>query len=372
MNTFGTSALKFGLCDPRDVRINRQRFRRDDIPSLEKTNTFVCPIGRDIAEGYILLPLKEYQQLNSYATSFQLTLGTTVLQNLAIVQAQCVSKGLTSDPNALYLIEVTDARGVLCNEWFKFPINAQYNMRAPAYPQLYYSGSLNAGTAWTWSTMVGNLWPSLLGTYTGLPSVPTGTPENWYFAGVSVWDALCDVLDHLGMVVAYNPMTAVYSVVAPGTTDTVFTSLQTKYLGNLEDDLDWLDAGSGRFPKTLVVYFKIRSEQYGQEETVRRDSSQWSSTPLYAISVATPYTTAAGTHFLHDDFSIRVDYDNNPLAADVATATTIATERMTQYFRTIPSFRSQMYAGALPFYTGSQVDKVTWSPGWRTTITRGE
>lgn len=371
MNTFGTSTLKFPLCDPREAIANRQRFAREAIPDLEKANSLSCPLGREAATGWVLLPYYEYAELDAYSTSFQLTADELILSNLAIRRAQCVSTGLITDPNALYLIEITDRRGILSNRWFQYPINAQYNMRAPAYPQLYYSGSLNAGVAWTWSQMIENLWPSLLGTFPGLPTVPANTPENWYFAGVPVWKALNDVLDHLGMAIAYGTS---YTIVNQGVTDAAFTALQTLYAPNLEDDLNWLDEGSGRFPKTVIVYFRRRQEQYGQEETVRRDGSQWSSTPLYAISVNTAYTDGVGYHYLHDDFTIRVDYDGVELAADVATATTIATERVTQYLRTIDDTMTQVYAGALPFYPGSKIDKVCWKQkdrGWQTTIEMG-
>ena len=390
MNTFGIGSKLFQLVDPRSVRANRARFRRDVVPNLDRANSFYCPSGRLPCRGWILLPRYEYVKLDSYSNSFELTVGSmSPFKSLSVVQAQCISRGIEADANALYLIEVTDGRGVLRNKWFQFPVNSQYNIRAPGYPQLYYSGSLNSGTAWTWSGMIGNLWglmSAFIGTYPGLPTTPSGTPENWVFAGVSAWDALCDVLDHLGMAVACDSTaTSPYTIVYKGAADTAFDTLQTKYAGNLEDDLEWIDTGSGRVPKTIVVYFTLRTDQYGQEETVRRDSLQWTSTPLYSISVTAPatFTSATGTHYLHDDFTIRQDLDGVANSADVATATTIASNRVDQYFAKVYGqllgCMSQTYSSELPFLTGSKVDCISWTQdfsnqrrqGWKTHIYRG-
>lgn len=377
MNSFGTSQLKFGLCDAKDVISNRELFQRDAILELEKVTSLYC--GK-YTKGWILLPLYELQQLNLYATNFELEAGNLLLKNLAIVQAQCVTTGIIDAKESLYLVELTDARSILCNKWFKFPINAQYNMRSPAYPQSYYSGSLNSGIAWTWSTMLSSIWTSmsLLSSFPGLPVIPTGTPENYDFTGVSAWDALCEMLRHLGLMIACDlTSSSPFTIVSDGADDAVFTAKQTLYNNRLEEDLAWLDVGSGRVPKTVVVYFRYRTEQYGQEETVRGDSLQLVSNQLYSISVATAFTLATGIHFLHDDFTIRRDYDGVTNTNDVATAAIIAVERVQQYmdivYNRTTGNMTQVYAGALPFTTGSQVDSVCWQQtktGWRTTIAR--
>ncbi len=184
MNTFGSTKQQFALCDPREIRANRQRFRRDAVRLLARANSFYCPSGRWPSRGWVLLPRYEYNQLVNYSTSLQLTVDRLPpLTNLSMVHAQCVTRGLASDPNALYLIEVTDDRGVLWNSWFQCPTVSQYNVRAPAYPGNFYSGSTNSGIAWTWNTMVQDLWNQLnavggggivLGNYPGLPINPTG------------------------------------------------------------------------------------------------------------------------------------------------------------------------------------------------------
>ena len=393
MNTFGSASLQFGLFDPKGVRANRERFRRNAVPALDRANSFYCPAGRWPAKGWLLMSRDEYISLISYSTSLQLNIGDTrnadnvqTLKNLSIVQAQCVTRGLASDTNALYLVEVTDARGILCNEWFQFPATAYYNIRAPAYPQTFYPLSLNSGTTWTWSTMIRDLWLAMtqLGAWPGLPSAPAGTPEGFWFLGVPAWTALCDLLDHLGMTVACD-LTAAnpYTIVAMGAADAAATALQTRYLTNLEDDLEWIDTGAGRVPKTVKVLFRRRNGTYGTEELVRYDPPFM--TPSYEVSVTAPatFSSAIGTHSIWSDFTVRYDIDGVIFAADAAMAASIAAERATQYFNKVywqtTGYMSKAYAGALPFKVGSQVDGVAWvqdyanqsRQGWRTMIVRG-
>ena len=394
MNAFGSTALQFALVDPRSVVADRQRFRRETESLLSHVNHFYCPAGRWPFKGWILLPRREYIQLDSYSTALQLNLGDTTnpdnvatFKNLSIVNARCVTRGLAADLDALYLIEITDGRGIVCNEWFKFPLTSSYNIRAPAYPQTFHPGSMNGGTTWTWSTMLQDIWTQMgtfLGAWPGLPSTPNGTPEAFWFQGVPAWTALCDVLNHLGMTVVCDlTKNSPFTIVSHGAADAAFDLLTTKYVTNLEDDLEWIDTGAARVPKTVKVLFRRRNDVYSTEETVRLTAPQWSMEPLYSVSVTAPTTfaSAVGTHYIWSDFTVRYDMDGVAVAADTATATTIAQERVTQYFAEIYDqtlgHMTRVYATALPFTTGSQVDGVCWwmdstnRYGWRTQVVRG-
>ncbi len=393
--TFGTSAKQVRLADPEDIRRRRARFRRPAVPALALANSLYVPGGELPARGWILLVRSDYDLIRGYATTYSLTIqsrGVPALtfSNLSIVTARCVSTGLSGDANAIYLVELTDARGVLANEWFAAPTNSYYNVLAPAYPGLYYDGSLDGGAGgapWNWNGMVGDVWAQmpLLGSYPGLPSAPSGTPTNWNLPGIPAWKALCAMLAHLGMGVACDLTSATaYSIVSLGGTDAAFDALTLKYAVRLQDDLEPLDTGAGRVPGTVVVYFRRVNQMYGTEETVRKDSNQWATSAVYAVSVPAPafFAGAPGTGYLWDDFAVRYDVDNQPLAADVATALAIATKRVSQYFDLIYSRTSgamnRLYAGALPFYAGSQVDGVRWSQdystgreAWVTQVVRG-
>lgn len=386
MNTFGSGATQVPLFSPKSVIADRQRFGREAMPNLEKVNSICCPAGRQPSTGYILLKKTDYDRLDKYSTSLELRITPeVVLKHLAIVQAQCVTQGL-GDP--LYLIELTDARGILLNKWFQTPLLAKYNIRALAYPEAFYYNTLNAGTTWTWSTMLQNIWPGLLGTWPGLPLQPLGTPEGLSFEGVSSWDTLCDILEYLGLAVACNLMSASpFTIVEQGAADTSFSALTARYSPLLEDDLTYIDTGSGRVPKEVTVLFRRRNRVYGTEETVYLENDdlaqQWLIKDIYPITVAAPTTfaAAAGNHYIWSDFTIRYDQNSDPLAEDVVTATFIAAERVRQYFakiyhQTLGSM-SRTYASALPFITGSQVDSVTYymdesrRQGWKTKLTRG-
>ncbi len=380
------------LYDSRLVREDRRRFNRDLPPELFRANCLYVPGGKWPARGWILLRRGDYDNLTSKYSRFALQIddfknGPVTFQNLVIVQARCMTRGTEANRDAIYLVEITDQRGVLWNRWFSFPTTSQYNVRSPAYPEQYYLPSLDAGVVWTWQTMIRDLWNQMgtfLGAFPGMPLTPVGGPENFLFPGESCWLALNRVLDLLGCSVSADlTQTAPYTIDQEGAADPVFAAATARYEGLKEDDYEWIDTGSGRVPGTVIVYFHRRNQYYGTEETVRRDTLQWSSTPLYPVPLAAPATFlgATGTAFLWDDFTVRYDVDNTPLAADVVTANLIAAERVTQLFRQIfdgtAGNMKRVYAGALPFAAGSLVDGVCWKEdyregrlAWRTEVIR--
>ncbi len=388
------------LYDVRGVRAHRQRFFRDDIPELRYANSLLVPGDKWPARGWVLVRRGDYDQIPSlYATNFQLRIddlnnGPLLFRNLALVQARCVSRGFAADPNALYLVELTDRRGVLWNRWAHFPTTSQYNVRSPAYPGQYNLASLRGGVPWTWDQLVGDLWGQMLpflGPYPGLPSVPTGTPEGWTFPGVPVLEALRDVLHQLGMTLSANLLLdAPYGIVAPEMADAAHVALLAKYQDLLEDDYEWIDMGSGRVPGQVIVYFHRRNEVYGTEETVRNDTLTWTANAVYAVTVPAPapYDAAAGTGHVWSDFTVRFDADSLPLPADVAAAAAVAADQASQYYahvtRGAQGYSRLVFAGALPFRTGSQTDGVRWYQdfqrpgmdgvsrfGWCTEVLRG-
>lgn len=386
MNTFGTIARQVPLVALSGIQENRRRFRRGMLSKLALANSLYVPIGRQIARGWILLSRKNYDLIRGYGNTFQLTLDTLTFKKLAIVQARCVTTGVVGDPNAIYLVEITDRRGLLKNTWFQYPTNSYYNVLAPAYPTLYYVTTLNPSTSnpWSWSEMVSDLWTAsgFLGTYPGLPIAGGGAPVNWYNPGVSLWDTMCNVLEHLGCGVACDlTQDSPYSIVSLGADDAVFDRLVAAH--KAEDDAEWIDVGSGRVPGSVTVYFRRKNQYYGTEETVTRDGNQWSTNAVYSTTLAAPaaFTGAQGIHFLWDDFCVGYDTDGTPLAADVTTAGSIASARVSQYFDNIYSrtsgYMNRTYSGVLPFYAGSQVDGVCWKygegrAGWITQILRGD
>lgn len=382
MNTFGTTQVQVALVDPRDARDYRRRFELDAIPELQYANSLYCPLGKYPARGWILLARGDYDSIRGYGTDYRLVLDSTTFRHLSIVQARCVTRGIANDPGAIYLVELTDKRGLLWNRFFKFPTESYYNMLAPAYPERYYEDSGNH----TWSTMIRDLWLQMpyLGAFPGLATSVTEVPYNWDLQGVSAWEALCAMLRQLGMGISVNLMNAVpYGIVRLGATDAAFNTLQSANC--LQDDLEWIDLGAGRVPGSVVVYFRRVNQYYGTEETVRRDTLQYVTNSVYSVTIPAPvsFLGAVGTHFLHDDFIVRYNTDGTPLAADTALANIIAIERVNQYFDNIYAGTSgnmnRTYAGIVPFYAGSLCDGVCWKQdmsqhrlAWQTQVLRGE
>lgn len=384
------------LYDSRRVREERQRFRRDLFPEVLKANSLYCPSGRWPARGWLLLRREDYVKLAPYG-KFALQIddfknGPLLFQNLYLVQARCVTRGTAANPDSIYLVEVTDARGVLWNRWFAFPTTSQYNVRSPAYAEQFYTRSmriLGGGgilVPWNWPTMVGDLWQQMaawLGLFPGLPVTPPDIPEGWIFPGEPAWLALDRMLDHLGCVVAVDlTQASPYTIVQIGAADNNFTALTNQSIP--EDDFEYIDTGQARVPGQVVVYFHKRYQFYGTEETVRRDNLQWSSTPLYSVTVNAPaqFTGATGLASVWDEYTVRVDVDNNVIPADAAMANVIAVDRAQQYYTKIYrgtlGYLRRVYPGTLPFAAGSQVDGVCWSEdyslgrgGWRTEVIRG-
>lgn len=393
-NTFGG----YPLYDAYEVRRHRRHYRYDDVPELEWANSLYVPRGRWPARGWLLMRRSEFNQLDPYTTHSLVIQdygkrantaenAAITFQNLSIVQARQISGGITSDPNSILLVEITDPRGTVWNEWFQIPTQSQYNIRSPAYPELFYSASMNGASNWNFSAMIGDLWGQMtaLGTYPGLSSTPSWTPEGWSFPGESAWKAVCSILNYLGMTVAVDLTSATpYTIVdfdgADAANDTRFTT----YEGVREDDWNYTDVGLGRVPRYVRVFFHRRNQYYGTEETVRRDAFQWSSTPLYSVLIdnVTNFPQATGTAGVWADFTVRYDVDNSPLAADVTTAGTIATTLANAYFRSIQKgtskYLKRVYVGALPFTPGPQIEGVCWRhdysverKGWLTDVVMG-
>src|SRR5262249_25147121 len=130
-NVFGPSAgisssQAYQLVDPRRVVAARNRFRRMAIPELELANSLYVSSGKWPARGWIVLRRQDYNALagsggtGTYATNLRLQIDSfdprlppVTFTDLSIVQARCVSRGISSDPNAVYLVEITDRRGLL-------------------------------------------------------------------------------------------------------------------------------------------------------------------------------------------------------------------------------------------------------------------
>ncbi len=185
--------------------------------------------------------------------------------------------------------------------------------------------------AWTWSTMAGDIWALMtgaLGTFPGLPITPDGAPEDWKFPGCGAWQALNQVLYRCGCMIAPDLRQTIgsqYSIVQIGATDATTEAIIT----NLEKanakvfDEEWIESDIGRLPYGCNVFFHIKHQDFGTEETTAQSANQWSVPAVLSVQLVgqNPSTTYSGLyHPIWDDLPALY----NPAANPVAVSATVA------------------------------------------------
>lgn len=170
-----------------------------------KANSYHCPAGEEIGTGWVLMFRNRLDELSTSA-ALTLTFGqggsdeSIEIQGLYIRSAQRVSPGQSQSNDAVYLVELVDTRYQLNRK----SINKRYNCRPLRdTSDTYVTATKNAGTPWTWSEVIEDLWDAndtLIGSMGTLPDLTdlTSTPENLRYEGTSAWAALNDVCRRCG------------------------------------------------------------------------------------------------------------------------------------------------------------------------------
>ena len=358
-------------CDPRKaLRLLQTSSGPVSQAFLKRANSYRCPVGRDWGQGWTLLYGSQVKELNGTATySFRMSIRETrgklyeeiSLQDAYVLRAICISDGYgegyspseirteprffspsVSDDNSLYLVEFVDQRYYLA----KFSsINKQYNVRNPATQKedredkrnfyrdtLRYPGeptdAEDDGEPWSWSQMLNDIWdelPSFAGELTiNLESgtggdYPTEIPENYYFNGVTTWEAFHHVLDHIGATLVFNPETTSYRVesnarrqsklatsnqipttesVTRDTSSPIRNSVRTvKELdGRRVFDYEVNQYSTALLPQKFKVHFKRQEQYYGTEPDIdiqRGESKAWLPNAVHVEEVTTTEVTLA-------------------------------------------------------------------------------
>jgi hypothetical protein len=350
-------------------------------PELGRCNSFWNPLGAAAGRGWVLLLRDDLDALDLNALHTlefeherqdggkeQITFSSLVVAS----EPRNLTPSFTSeDSQSLYLVEVADVRHLLDNEHFVFPINKQYNVRAYAYlgaggATEYLVSSLNAGSAWTWETMIQDVWNLMsarLGSNPTLPFTPHGTPEGFIFQGGSAWKALNTILARIGC--AFKSADGVFSIVQLGATDADTASLLEEWHDLRLHDEERIPIIRGTIPYGVRVFFH-RQEQYpGLEQTTPRTSVNWQTASAYSVDIVGPDSASAepGTyHPIWDDLPAIYDKDN--ALTNSATLDARAQERSDDYFRQLREdelFR--VYSGFMPVLPGSTVKGVVHSEG---------
>jgi hypothetical protein len=358
-----------------------------------KVSAFTLPLGREPGRGAVLMVRSDLDSLDQ--NSFQQLVWTSdfdtlTIQSLIITRAIALNKALTTDPNALFMVELADKRHV-----FPFSsIDSQYNVRMPAPsaltgPSLYYPESLNSGALWTWDTMVGDIWDELpddAGTAPSLPYTPNGDPDGFRFIGVSAWHALHAVLDKLQVAVSYDPIENEFSFVRLGTTQSGLSDSLDDLLeaGRLLYDFDPTESDLARMPETIRVFFRrqeaLNDEAFahGTEDDTSR-SGNWESSPSISKDVATGVSGVAAGSVLPvwDDLPALVDDagTNTNSGALVTRANEVAQNIEARITTSDASQRKHFSGITKDILPGSEVDSVAWQdfggdPGLITVITQ--
>lgn len=306
--------------------------------NFSQANGFYCPNGREVGKGWFLLTKRDVDllDLNGLQDVFLSDGYVNILLDKLVISAQPlrVIGGSDDDPAGLYLVELADRRHLCKNEHFSITINEHYNVRAPGWPDgEFYRDSLNDnlstdGEPWTWDQMIGDVWELMapqLGDYPGLPVDPNGKPEGFRFVGTSAWDALNDLLYRVGCQIAVDLNYGVaqqFTIVQIGAEDTAVDDLIAEYQreGRKVQDRQMLDIYRGRTPFGVRVHFP-RIDPFGTEHALSKGAKQWSTTPVYSISIDGPTLVTSNSesdvyHPLYDDLTALYDADGTLTNAD--------------------------------------------------------
>ena len=353
----------------------------DCLPDLRgqilAANSLMNPLGQTPARGWFLLRASQLDQLNldadQTATFNDAKWGSVTAVGLVVTREPVkthVSVN-TGSGDALYLVEVSDRRWLVWNPWFQASANKLYNVRARGWGTSYYDDSRNAGSDWTWSTMLQDLWGTVstwLGSWPGLPVSPSGTPEEFKFQGVPAWTALCEVLYYLGCAVRWDAGLGTYSIVQLGSADAAQDSLLTKLenSGRLLHDSEYRAVTRGKVPGSYRVFFHSRRIHQGTERTTPKDSEQWLTSSTYTVDVNGSGTEGV-LHPLWGDLPAL--YDATGTLTNAAALATRAAEIAADHQRHLTQggggrFR-RIYDGACSVKPAGAVKGVTWrqNPG---------
>jgi hypothetical protein len=384
------------LLSPTQEAANLAALGRPAPPELARCNALANPLGEDAARGWVLLSRVSLNAINLNALQ-TLTIQddetpqcTMTIPGLVIASDPIgLTAGITAnDPDSAYIVELADARWRLANPLYCVPVAAQYNVRAPAYQTSavpYYANSTNAGAAWTWLTLVQNLW-GLMATWLGsapsaLPFTPNGTPEGFIFLGTSAWRALCDVLHRIQCAVRWAPLTGVYSIVRLGIDDPAFDQAIAGAIGRNRKiaDKEYINAIRGEVPYGVTVYFHAINQIAGAEETVTLTPSAWQTRTPYSVQLAGGVAGAEPGIYtpIWDDMPALYDYTSTLLNG--AALATRAAERASDYFRRLQSLTKryfQGFSGLISVVPTGICTGVAWrqdaAGAWMTEVSRSD
>lgn len=344
---------------------------------FSKANSLSRPRGTKYGRGYLLLLYEDLKTLDLNSTDHDLTFtfnnNTYKFECLTILESYSpIPSGVITD-TSIYVVEVADRR-----YWGEFSsVNASYNILQPD-DSTVYSDTQNSGSDWTWQTMFNNLWSLLpekvknLGGLTLTPTLPTdkvpsSNPSNYSFLGVTVWDAIGEVLNDLNLHLTMHP-DGTFEVVVPDVDDTKTKTNRTTAINNdfLIDHEQPVLGSASRIPETVRVFFPYRNTTFLQAF----------SKDIAVSSIDSSLTTVSGTVLtVWDNLEALHDGDSTPSNDSALTtrATDLATNRIKADYSNKRSL--EVFSGIHDLRPGAVYSNVSWQNvgmGWKTEGIRAE
>jgi hypothetical protein len=362
-----------------------------------RPTSYSNPLGPSPGTGSVLMRYGDYSKL-SQGSDYSLVIGTDseiiTLPSLVVTHAFAVIQGITNDPETPWLVRFADKRCLL--DKFKYVADvsdkhaAIFNVWAPwgqssGSAADYYKPTTNAGTPYTWATMLAKLLtqcPAAMQTIIGsvsLPFTPDGVPENWDFRSVSsIWQAINQFVGRVGCAFAYNPTAATFSIVRVGEDDGALDTARDANEDSLVDDTSIVESRRVSLPAIVEVAFNAmpvyRGTEYGTDT-----GSPWTANLSVQADryVRVPYTDVAdyanieanSVVRLYDDLIAR--QDSTGAWTNSADCETRAAERAEDYYRMLTdgnldgqNRRRTLYDGVLSDFVPGPICKlVTWHTG---------
>jgi len=330
-------------------------------------NGYKCSLGVKPGEADILLTASQLLVLANNRPDFSITSPYSlvfesqgefvIIPTMSVVAAVTCHPSHADDPFALYHVRLADKRYLMA----KYPLDRKYNIRVtPTGP--YVDDTIDSGNAYTWASMIGDMWGYLPVAYAGIcpttENFPTDfVPENFDFEGWYALDAIGFVLDRLALALAFNPITGQFSFVRPGDPQTdVANAIELYSNGNrLIDDAGPIEPVPGRIPASIRVQFPIQPLQaYGRDR-------------YYTIDVADPdgslETLTNSIEFVVDDMPAM--YQGLSTLTNLTDLQARATLRADEWYKERRSGISRMnkrFSGALSAMVPGSLTKCVW---WR-------
>jgi hypothetical protein len=376
--------------DPTAVRAELRRLGLPMPEGADKTNGYHCPRGFAAGIGYVFMTKADAEALPIGTGSagndlvfYEGAAAALTVKGLRVIDSRCISNAPDFIDKGTYILKLADARHFLAMDQHVKTYNVrtahpttQWASGTPAATQ-FDTNSLNAGSVWTWATMLADLWTNLaglsgIGSAPTLPFSPTGVPENFRFYGVSPWQAIKTMLDKIGCSMVFKPETGGFEIVRNKDDQSGLATFISDNSNKIVLEESPRDCTHAIVPNTINVYFPRRAEHHGTQDDAMRQPSTillrryevyaYNSTTDFSISGVTGGTGAG----LWDDMPAIIDPLGNLKNGTELTAR--ASEIAEAYIKSrakIGNQKTRRYAGALSIRPGSELTAVAWRDNGR-------